>query len=476
MNFESVKTQLLDWLQATSSLPNYAWVAPTAIALFLLAVSVLLLRLKKRTTIRWRDQQLATAEVKVAFDKLTERFKHVVDLDDERKRLEEKIAAIAMEIVRSNTTLQKTNAEVEALNSKLKLYTTDLNAIDYGLYQPHFDFDVSQKFKAEIERVRDEQKRLIKDGDAIKETGRATNRNFSKSEEATRKQLKKLILRAFNGEIDSLISNANWSDVQRLGDRLYAINEAISDLVETFGISISSEYVDLKHKELLLNYEYQEKRRIEREEQRRIQAQMREEERAQREIERALNEAKDEEERYAKALERAKREVLLAKDGEVDVLNSRVKLLEEQLAEAQAAKQRAISRAEQTRSGHIYIISNIGSFGQNKFKIGMTRRLDPLERIKELSDASVPFDFDVHAVIFTEDAPTLESRLHSHFSSRRVNRVNERKEFFDVAIEEIEAVIRQYNASIEVIKEPEAREYRETLAALQHGSGQQAGK
>lgn len=412
----------------------------------------------------------------MAFDKLTERFKHVVDLDDERKRLEETIAAIAAEIVRSNTTLQKTNAEVEALNSKLKLYTTDLNAIDYGLYQPHFDFDVSQKFKAEIERVRDEQKRLIKDGDAIKESGRAINRNFSKSEEATRKQLKKLILRAFNGEIDSLISNANWSDVQRLGDRLYAINEAISDLVETFGISISSEYVDLKHKELLLNYEYQEKRRIEREEQRRIQAQMREEERAQREIERALNEAKDEEERYAKALERAKREVLLAKDGEVDVLNSRVKLLEEQLAEAQAAKQRAISRAEQTRSGHIYIISNIGSFGQNKFKIGMTRRLDPLERVKELSDASVPFDFDVHAVIFTEDAPTLESRLHSHFSSRRVNRVNERKEFFDVAIEEIEAVIRQYNASIEVIKEPEAREYRETLAALQHGSGKQAGK
>ena len=112
------------------------------------------------------------------------------------------------------------------------------------------------------------------------------------------------------------------------------------------------------------------------------------------------------------------------------------------------------------------MISNIGSFGEHVYKIGMTRRLDPLERIQELGDASVPFEFDVHAVIFAEDAPALEAELHRAFAGRRVNQVNERKEFFKVSIDEIAAEVRKHRAEIMITMAAEAEDYRKTLAAI----------
>ena len=120
--------------------------------------------------------------------------------------------------------------------------------------------------------------------------------------------------------------------------------------------------------------------------------------------------------------------------------------------------------AQQTKRGHVYVISNIGSFGENIYKIGMTRRLDPMDRIRELGDASVPFPFDVHAIIFSEDAPSLENTLHKAFENKRVNLVNPRKEFFDVTLAEIEAVVHENNASIQFTQIAEARDFRETKA------------
>ena len=136
------------------------------------------------------------------------------------------------------------------------------------------------------------------------------------------------------------------------------------------------------------------------------------------------------------------------------------------VVEAQANKARAIARAQMTRSGHVYIISNIGSFGEQVFKIGMTRRLDPMDRVRELGDASVPFHFDVHSIIFSEDAPGLEAALHRMFNDRRINRVNERKEFFRITIDEIAEAVRQHHGEIEIICEAEAVDYRKTLAII----------
>ena len=151
----------------------------------------------------------------------------------------------------------------------------------------------------------------------------------------------------------------------------------------------------------------------------------------------------------------------------LDELNSQIAQLEQNLKEAHEAKERAISRAQETKSGHVYIISNLGSFGENVYKIGMTRRLEPLDRVKELGDASVPFTFDLHAMIFSENAPELESLLHKEFDDRRINKVNYRKEYFRVSLDEIEQVIiDKYDKEVDFIKVIEAQQFRETKSII----------
>lgn len=240
----------------------------------------------------------------------------------------------------------------------------------------------------------------------------------------------------------------------------------LNKLAQSNRVEITPAFRDLKLNELYLAHEYQEKKYEEREEQRRIREHMREEERAQREMEKAQKEAEKEEQRYQKALEKARTEIEQATGMKQEKLQQQIEALKQRLEEAQANKQRAISRAQITRSGHVYIISNIGSFGEDVYKIGMTRRLDPMDRVKELGDASVPFRFDVHAIIYSDDAPALETKLHNTFKDRRLNRVNNRKEFFSVTIDEITKALSDQQVEIEITKVAEAEEYRKSLAAI----------
>jgi hypothetical protein len=158
-----------------------------------------------------------------------------------------------------------------------------------------------------------------------------------------------------------------------------------------------------------------------------------------------------------------------AQGEQVGKMERQIALLEGRLQEAEQNKHRAISRAQLTKSGHVYIISNIGSFGENIFKIGMTRRLEPLDRVRELGDASVPFEFDVHAIVYTEDAPALENLLHGAFGHHRVNLVNERKEFFSVSLNDIETVLTKHGYKVDVIKTPEAKAFRQTTLLRTRG-------
>jgi hypothetical protein len=193
---------------------------------------------------------------------------------------------------------------------------------------------------------------------------------------------------------------------------------------------------------------------------------MREEERALREIEMAREQAEKDEAKYADMLEKAKAEAQRATDADKDKLNEKISKLKALLAEAEANRQRAISRAQMTRSGHVYVISNVGSFGEHVYKIGMTRRIEPLDRVRELGDASVPFPFDVHALIFTEDAPSLENTLHKRFNQRRLNLENMKKEFFRVSIEEIRDELYKIHQEEDIQSElrltlvAEAKQYR----------------
>ena len=206
----------------------------------------------------------------------------------------------------------------------------------------------------------------------------------------------------------------------------------------------------------------QKKIQAEKEEQRSIREQMREEEKALKELEKAAKDAQIEEERYEKALEKAKLEVEKASGAELEKLNAKIAELNANLENAHIQKERAISQAQLTKSGHVYIISNIGSFGDNIYKIGMTRRLEPLDRVKELGDASVPFDFDVHGMIYSDNAPALENTLHRHLENKRLNLANTRAEFFVTSIDEIEQIIQEFNLTVKLTKLAEAKEFRES--------------
>jgi hypothetical protein len=354
-------------------------------------------------------------------------------------------------------------AHLDDLNRQVALVEENLEDISFGLYKPHFTFTDSDEYKARLDRVRGVQKEMVRAGRAVRFLTSWTVGGSRSEGERMQKQYMKLMLLAFNGECDANVANVSWNNVTRMEERIARSFTAINKLGSVMTVAIEPAYRDLKLEELRLKYELEERLHLEKEEARRHRAQLKEEEKARREIERAREEAEEDEARYEAALEEARADAGRAEGAKLDALQARIAELEERVRLAQEGKQRALSRAQLTRSGHVYIISNIGSFGERVVKIGLTRRLKPLERIKELSDASVPFDFDVHAILYSEDAPALEAKFHQAFADRRINLVNERKEFFSVAVDDVETFMRDQGLTAVITKMPEARHYRETI-------------
>lgn len=278
----------------------------------------------------------------------------------------------------------------------------------------------------------------------------------------------RFIVDAFNGKAESILALVKHDNVgtlqQQMRDAYALVNRngaAFRDARITRG------YLDLRLEELRWAAVVQELKLQEREEQRRIKEQIREEEKARREYERALKEAAREEELVRTAMQKAEQQLAKASDAQRARYEAQLAELSARLTEAEARGQRALSMAQQTKRGHVYIISNVGSFGEHVYKIGLTRRLDPADRIRELGDSSVPFEFDVHALIFAEDAPTLEHRLHRHFVFNQVNKVNYRKEFFRAELAHIRAEVESLGLTAQWTMTAAAREYHETLAIEQ---------
>ncbi|GAA4045104.1 DUF4041 domain-containing protein [Flavobacterium chungnamense] len=353
------------------------------------------------------------------------------------------------------------------LRKDVSLYESKLDLIEFGIYEPVYDFEKSEDYRTEQNRIIEEQKLMIQSETAATcRTEWTIDGSVTKGRATTKKYIK-LVLRAFNGECNSQIAKVKWNNVNQMKERIRKSYETLNKLGDGYSVSISYEFLELKLKEITLEYEFQAKRQEEKEEMRAIQEELREEEKARREFEQAQKQAEKEEETYQRALLKARQEVEKATGELQEELNSKILILEQELLIAQEKKERALSMAQQTKRGHVYIISNIGSFGDNVYKIGMTRRLEPLDRVKELGDASVPFQFDVHAMIYSDEARTLESELHKAFSNKKVNMLNYRKEFFNVSLEEIEQKIDELGFEAEFTILPEAMQYRETLALLE---------
>ena len=352
----------------------------------------------------------------------------------------------------------------DTLMKKIRLLQGEEEMLDAGVYEPQFDLEDSEKFKLAIKRNNDQQKEAVRAKTACScNTVWQVGGSKREGQKMVNQQIK-LMLRAFNGESDSVTAKVKWNNVTRMEERIKKAYEAINKQGESSSTSLSHDYLMLKLEELYLTHEKNVKIQDEKEEQREIREQMREEARAQKEYDKAERDAAKEEEDFQKALEKAREELSKASDEERELLNEKLRKLEADLAEAHSKKERIMSQAQLTRRGHVYVISNLGSFGDDMLKIGMTRRLEPLDRVKELGDASVPFKFDVHAMIYSDDAPSLEKTLHKQFNHRRVNKVNSRKEFFRVGLSQVQDVASALGLEIEFTKLAEAKEYRESVA------------
>lgn len=273
------------------------------------------------------------------------------------------------------------------------------------------------------------------------------------------------VLGAFNGKVDSILARLKPANQGKLIQEIKDVYALANHNGEVFkNARIHEEYLDARLEELKWAVAVQRVKEKEREEQRAIREQIREEEKARKEYERAIKQAEREEETLTRAIDRARLEYESSNAEDRAKYEAKLHDLAEKLREAEEKNRRAISMAQQTKCGHVYVISNVGSFGEDVYKIGLTRRLEPLDRVKELGDASVPFAFDVHALIYSEDAPALESALHRRFLERQVNKVNRRKEFFRLKLQDIRGVIDEMKHQVRWTMAAEAKDYRETLA------------
>jgi DNA repair exonuclease SbcCD ATPase subunit len=447
---------------------TYRLVAIGLAVLLIIVVYALLSLYRKHRALRARfapvlNLELETAKAKAALDSA---LAALTATEAEHAQRKEAL----------NNDYAAAKATYNRLRRELALLEDVSDDISFGIYKPEYSFDSSERYRAELDTVREKQKALIKSDNAVAFGAPWLVNNNRREGERMQKQYAKLMLRAFNGESDAAIARVAWNNVTRMEERIRKARDAISDLGGVMKISLTDAYLDSKLAELRLEYELQEKKHAEAEEQRRIREQMREEERALKEAEKAKAEAEAEEARYEKALEKARSELAEAEGAALDKLNVKIQQMNEALERARELKNKATSMAQLTRSGHVYIISNIGSFGENVFKIGMTRRLVPEDRVRELGDASVPFEFDIHAMVYSTDAPTLEGSLHEYLETRRLNLVNRRKEFFAATIDEIADFAKAKGLSIELTKLAAAKEYRQSQAlrheAAQHANGQ----
>lgn len=368
------------------------------------------------------------------------------------------------------TALAEAQKELEEITCQISARKKELVELDekillqeFSLYEPQYDFINSEMYREKLEEIRERQKAMIKSGTAT--TG-ATDWTVNGSAAKGRKMVgdtQKLLLRAFNSECEYVTWKVKYNNFESSLKRIEKSYETIKKLGSTMGIEISTEYYELKIEELRLALEYQQKKQEEREKQRELREKQREELALQKEIEEARNKIQKEQAHYLNALKTAKKSLATATGNDRLNLESKIAELETQLSEVEKNLVNIDYREANQRAGYVYVISNIGSFGENVFKIGMTRRLEPMERINELGGASVPFNFDVHALIFSDDAPKLEAALHRAFENKKLNLVNTRREFFKVELDEIKRVVKEnFDKSVEFIDNAEAEQFRES--------------
>jgi len=388
-----------------------------------------------------------------------------IDLKKEIPILEKKRDNINSEINQANDLYTKRLAEIKEKENQIIQLDDEILYQSFGFYNPRYNFEHSFEYKNRLDELRTQQKQVV-----INHSATYYNENWlvNGSARAGKKLANenvKMIVRAFNHECDAAIYKVKFNNIEAIEKRIRISYNILNKMHETLEISITEQYLNLKIQELYLVYEYECKREEEREIIRCHREEERENKAFLKEVAEKQKKLNKEELHYIKMINELKNKFESAHESQKDNYEKRIKDLEEQLARIADERADIDYRLKYTGAGYVYIISNVGSFGENIYKIGVTRRLDPMERIRELGRASVPFGFDVHALIFSKNAYQLESSIHKTFDNNKVNQINLRKEFFQVSLNEIESAIRKnHDSTVEFIKVPEAEEYRKSLA------------
>ncbi|MCE2768135.1 MAG: DUF4041 domain-containing protein [Fimbriimonadaceae bacterium] len=360
-----------------------------------------------------------------------------------------------LEQLKVEASLALNNLEKEIAETKASLIETQEIAMlqEVGVYQYTSVLDTASGYSEKIAEIRSSIKdRNIANGGAIRAAQGWTVNGSTAEGSKMVKEFSKLMLRAYNGEVDDAIRTLKPFKLQAAVDRVNKVEQSIEKLGKTMQIEIDDSYHKLRVEEIRLTADFLAKKEEEKELQKEERLRLKEEEKAQKEFER-------EKEKLNKEL--MHHQAVLAKADETGNL----KVIEEakaKIAEVESSISGVEERVANIRTGYVYVISNIGSFGESVLKIGLTRRIDPEERIQELSDASVPFKFDIHAIIFSADAVSLEKQLHQELDKYRLNKVNTRKEFFNTSPVHVKELLSKLNTeSILTYKEEaEAPEWR----------------
>ncbi len=398
---------------------------------------------------------LTTPEVRQAFNLET----RISQLEQTEMECGDRITQLNARINNLQSDVSKLEHQIVLKKQQLVWLDEEELVQDFGLYRPRFDFASALDYKEALMQIRQEQKAMIKNKTAVTGNPSWTVNGDAKQGKKMVSDMQKLLLRAFNSECDELIGKVRYTNFDASLGRIYKSAEAISKHGEIMNIAITQEYVNAKSKELRLAFEYQLKKQQEKEELKEARAEQREQKKIQQELEQERRKIEKEQNHYLTAYERLKKQLEQNPD-DADLLEKK-NALENQLEDIDKAICNIDYRQANMRAGYVYVISNIGSFGKDVYKIGMTRRLDPQDRVDELGDASVPFRFDVHAMIFSDDAPALEAALHKAFSDKKVNMVNQRREFFHVTLDEIKEVVKNnFDKTVEFIDVPDAEQYR----------------
>ncbi|MBO0360695.1 DUF4041 domain-containing protein [Hymenobacter sp. BT186] len=389
------------------------------------------------------------------------RYKSLAEIETAHQHLTRQNQALQQQQVQLTNTVRQLGNTIVEVKADLEAHHKAMRVAATGYAKDRFVLEVPA-FEQRFKTIKGRQAQMIVEGNAARAEERLRVAGNEAEGKRRQEQVMNLMLSAFNGECEAVIAQVQPYKLEIAEKRIRKAFAAVNNLGAAQKCLITDSYLAVRLEELFLTEAYRRRLKTDKEAQREAQTRFREALREAKKLDEARAKAQRDEDFYAEALRRAREQAQHSFGTERQRYTQQIEQLRQSLAQAQEMKRRATAQAQLTTAGHVYVISNIGSFGDNVYKIGMTRRLDPQDRIDELSNASVPFPFDVHAIISCDNAPMLEKRLHHLFQHRRVNMANERKEFFQVSLHEIAAAVQANHGEIRFVHEAAADEYRQT--------------